>query len=185
MSDTAFRTQNPSTIYSMRPQTDWGAIWAGAFTFAAIWSIFEVLGLAIFGSASTQAATVGTGISVGMSIWTIVLTIIAMYVAGLETGRLARVTTRHDGFIHGIVMFGLAVVSTIVLTSVAGGLWGAGATVRTGYLMSFTTGGEWVEFLALFLGWLAAMGGASTGVARISADTRQETQPPIQMRPAA
>lgn len=183
MSDTAFRTQNPSILYNPRSQTNWGAIWAGVFTFAAIWTVFEVLGLAIFSSASTHAAVVNAGISVGMAIWTIVLTVIAMYVAGLETGRMAAVVTRHDGLIHGIIMFGLAVVSMIVLTSLAAGMWPVVGTIRAGYLMNLTATAEWAEFIALFLGWLAAMGGASTGVARI--ETRQLAQPPIPMRPAA
>jgi len=185
MSDTAYRTPNPSTIYSPRLQTSWGAIWGGVFTFAAIWSVFEVLGLAIFSSASPHVAAVNTGMSVGMSIWTIVLTIIAMYVAGLETGRLSAVTTRHDGLVHGIIMFGLSVISMIVLTSLAAGLWSVAGTVRAGYLTNLTAGAEWAEFVALFLGWLAAMGGASTGVARGNLETRQPAQPPIPMRPAA
>ena len=43
--------------------------------------------------------------STGIAIWSIVLTIIAMYVAGRETERLAGITTRHDGIIHGLIMF--------------------------------------------------------------------------------
>jgi hypothetical protein len=31
-------------------RTDWSAVWGGAFTFAAIWMVFESLALAIFGS---------------------------------------------------------------------------------------------------------------------------------------
>ena len=45
-----------------------------------------------------------------MGVWTVVLTISAMYVAGLETGHLAGVVARHDGLMHGMMMFGLAVV---------------------------------------------------------------------------
>ncbi len=182
MSDTAFRMQNPPTIYATRMRTDWGAIWAGVFTFAAIWAVFEALGYALFNSGANVHA--GAGASVGLSIWTVVLTIIAMYVAGLETGRLAGVVTQHDGLVHGIIMFGLSVVSVIIVSSVAGGLWMAGTGLRGGYVLSLTTGAEWAEFVALFLGWLAAMGGASTGVARRYVETRQPSQP-IQMRPAA
>ena len=112
-------------------RTDWGAIWAGLFTFTAIWSIFGLLGLAIFAGTEAPAGAVagaGMGLSLGMDIWIVVLTIIAMYVAGRETGHLAAVTNRHDGLLHGF------------------GRWG------------------WTGFLTLFLGWLAAMGGASTGV---------------------
>ena len=72
------------------PRTDWGAIWAGVFTYVAIWSVFELLGIAIFASiGNPDAAGSAAGMGLGMGIWTMVLTIIAMYVAGRETGRLA------------------------------------------------------------------------------------------------
>lgn len=179
MSDTAFRTQDPA-LYRTGLRTNWGAIWAGVFTFAAIWTVFEALALAIFPGAP---ATLG-GASVGLAIWTIVLTIIAMYVAGLETGRLAAVATRRDGLIHGIIMFGLSVVSTMILTALVSGLWSPAVTGHGQYTLTFNAGAQWAEFVALFLGWLAAMGGASTGVDRRYFGTRQPAQP-VEMRPAA
>lgn len=87
-------------------RTDWSAVWGGAFTFAAIWMVFESLALAIFGTAH-----LGSGIAA----WTIILTIIAMYVAGLETARLAGVSTRRDGVAYGMMMFGLATTSDMVV----------------------------------------------------------------------
>jgi hypothetical protein len=154
---------------TLRPRTDWGAIWGGVFTFAAIWSVFGVLGMAIFASAANpRAAQPVTGMSVGMGIWAIVLTIIAMYVAGRETGRLAAVTNRHDGWIHGMIMFGLSVVASLVLTILAGatltGGTGVEGSAHSAYLINVFTGLGWIGFLSLFLGWLAAMGGASSGV---------------------
>ena len=179
MSDTAFRTQDPA-LYRTGLRTDWGAIWAGVFTFAAIWTVFEALALAIFPGAPAAQG----GASAGLAIWTIVLTIIAMYVAGLETGRLAGVTTRHDGLVHGIIMFGLSVVSTIIITSLMSGFWTPAATGHAQFTLTFNAGAQWAEFVALFLGWLAAMGGASAGVMRRYTGTRQ-VAPPVEMRPAA
>jgi len=46
-----------------------------------------------------------------MGIWTVALTIIAMYFAGFETARLAGFSTRHDGLVHGLMMFDLTFVS--------------------------------------------------------------------------
>ena len=175
MSDAAFRLQNPPAGYPAGLRTNWGAIWAGVFTFAAVWTVFEALGMAIFNG----------GTSVGMQIWTVILTIIAMYVAGIETGRLAGLTNRHDGLVHGIVMFGLAVVSTLVITTLATGALTAASATRVGYTSVFATGTEWAEFCALFFGWLAAMGGASSGVGRRAVEVRKPAEPPIQMRPAA
>jgi hypothetical protein len=156
-----------------RQGTRWGAIWAGVFTFAAIWAVFEALGVAIFPNSG--------GGSVGIQVWSVVLTIIAMYVAGLETGRLANIVNQHDGLIHGMVMFGLSVVSAVILTTFATGVLYGGSTTHA---VTIAAGTEWGYFCALFFGWLAAMGGASTGVARRFAAT-SVTREPIQMRPAA
>lgn len=174
MSDAAFRTNSP--VWSTAGlRTNWGAIWGGVFTFAAVWMVFEALAVAIF----TDRA------SAGMQIWTVILTIIAMYVAGLETGRLAGLTNRHDGLVHGIIMFGLALVSTVVLMTLATGVVVGATAPRVGYVFAFGPGTEWAGFFALFLGWLAAMGGASTGVARRSLEIRRPVEPPIEIRPAA
>ncbi|HTV66510.1 MAG TPA: hypothetical protein VMD98_12950 [Bryocella sp.] len=158
---------------SYSPATRWGAIWAGVFTFAAIWTVFESLAIAVFPNTS--------GGSIGFQIWTVILTIIAMYVAGLETGRLAAIANRHDGLIHGMVMFGLSAVSAVILMTFATGMFWRG---NTAHVVTISAGTEWGYFCALFLGWLAAMAGASTGVARrvIGSTASRE---PIPMRPAA
>lgn len=171
MSDRGFAIQNDSYTYG--PGTRWGAIWAGVFTFAAIWGVFETLGIAIFPTGGTD---------VGLQIWTVVLTIIAMYFAGLETGRLAGIVNRHDGLVHGIIMFGLSAVSAVVLTALATGVLLGGNAAHTVYI---ATGTQWGYFCAFFFGWLAAMGGASTGVARRLIATSTVPREPIQMRPAA
>lgn len=78
---------------ALRVRTDWGAIWAGVFTFIAIWSVFGFLGMAVFASAANPRASFPvTGMSVSMGIWAIVLTIIAMYI-----GRLGNRKTRCSG----------------------------------------------------------------------------------------
>lgn len=152
-------------------RTDWGAIWAGLFTFTAIWSIFGLLGLAIFAGTEAPAGAVagaGMGLSLGMDIWIVVLTIIAMYVAGRETGHLAAVTNRHDGLLHGMIVFGLSVGALLMLVVVGGnnmsGNAGAYSGTLNGHLLATFGRWGWTGFLTLFLGWLAAMGGASTGV---------------------
>lgn len=166
MADIEYRNE---TFPTTRLRTDWGAIWGGTFTFMAIWSVFGALGLAIFSSnANPAVATPVSGQSYGLGIWVIILTIIAMYVAGRETGRLAAVTTRHDGLIHGMIMFGLAVVGALVLLSLGGsvltGGTGLSAGVHNPYVLNMASALGWMGFVSLFLGWLAAMWGASSGV---------------------
>lgn len=152
-----------------RRGTNWSAIWAGVFTFAAIWSVFGALGLAVFASSANPNATHPiAGMGVGESIWVIVLTIIAMYVAGLVTGRLAAATTREDGVVHGQAMFGLAVVGVLVLVALAGAGLSSGAAAGTAsahgsHVLGVVADAGWAGFLALFLGWIGAMLGSSHG----------------------
>lgn len=170
--------------------TDWKAIWAGTFIFYAIWAVFGALGLAIFASnASPNAKSPVMGQSIGMGIWAVILTIIAMYVAGRQTGRPAAVGSRHDALIHGLIMFGLSVVGLIVLVSLGGtaitqsnATTGA-ATTHSSYALTVISDLGWAGFVSLFLGWLAAVFGASAGAGRMV--EAQRTPEVRQMRPAA
>lgn len=195
MADVAYRDElayhDDTVIYGGPARVSWGAIWAGVFTFSAIWAVFETLGLAIFaGRANPNVTAPVTGQSIGIAIWSIILTIIAMYVAGRETGHLAAVTNRHDGLIHGMIMFGLSVVSAIVLTSLAGAVLSGGtgilgSSVHSGYTPGVFADMGWASFVALLLGWLAAMGGGSQGVARRNEPPTRNARDVRDIRPAA
>lgn len=151
---------------------DWGAIWAGTFTFLAIWSIFGVLGMAVFATAANpNTPRPVLGMSTGMDVWAIILTIIAMYVAGVVTGRLAGVANARDGAVHGMTMFGLSVAAVILVlglgeSAIVGGTTNGTPylTTHSPYILGLFASVGWVGFVAMFLGWLAAMGGASTGM---------------------
>jgi hypothetical protein len=145
---------------------NWSAIWAGVFAFIAIWSVFGALGLGIFASsASPSAAVPVSGMSVGMAIWSIILTIIAMFVAGRITGGLAGITNPREGAIHGMAMFGLAVTSALLIVVIGRSAFGSAAVaggVHSAYVLDMFSYLGWTLFVSLFLGWLAALGGAST-----------------------
>jgi Trk-type K+ transport system membrane component len=149
---------------------NWGAIWAGLFTFVGIWAVFGMLGEAIFASAANANSPnpVGNGIGWGMGIWAIVLTAIAMYVGGRVTSGLSRSETRHSALLQGQTMFGLAVVAATIIivlggSAISGGN-GANTSATSAYGLSLLSGLGWVGFISLFVGWLAALGGAATGV---------------------
>lgn len=164
MAQLSYREENAAFF---RRKTDWGAIWAGVFTFVAIFTVFGTLGVATFtSSANPNAARPVLGMSVGIGIWAIVLTIIAMYVAGRETSHLAAVNTRHDGLIHGMVMFGLSVIAVLIVAAIGGTALNSGTqnVSATPYVFTLAADLGWVGFAALFLGWLAALWGASSGV---------------------
>jgi hypothetical protein len=176
MAASTFESQNAVLAHS---HVDWGAIWAGVFTFVAIWSVFGVLGGAIFASAANpSAAHPVMEMGVGMSIWAVILTIIAMYVAGLETGRLAAVGSRSEGIIYGMAMFGLSMVAALTLLALGGSTimgGGTNASMHSSHVFGVISGLGWAGFISLFLSWLAAMIGASSGIRR-----KTQTDPSVQ-----
>jgi hypothetical protein len=133
--------------------------------------VFEFLAVALFGIAHLGSA---------IALWTIVLTIIAMWVAGMETARLAGYSTRHDGIVHGLMMFGLAIMGAIAAMLLSTTVLGT-ATVRDALSNGIAPATAWTAFLSLFLGGLAAMGGASTGIER----KKELVRDTVPMRPAA
>jgi hypothetical protein len=169
--------------------TSWGAIWDGMFSFIAIWSVFGILGEAIFASsANPNAAQPVSGMSVGMGIWAVILSIIAMYVGGRVTAQFANVADRTSRIMHGMAMFGvsvMAVVMTVILsgTALSGGN-GLAAGARSPYMLTAFSDIGWIGFACLFLGWLAAMGGAAQqGVSKSAIGGRSDNLHDI--RPAA
>jgi hypothetical protein len=147
----------------------WSAIWAGVFTFLTIWFVFGALFLAIFARSAD--------FDVAISIWGIVLTIIAMFIAGRATGQLAGVTRSIDGAGLGMVMFGLAVVASMFVLVVganviAGGAQTAGTAHASAVVEIFSDFG-WAFFIALFLGWIAAMAGASSAHKQLAQPSMQ------------
>lgn len=165
MADLDYRTEAATYPY----RTHWGAIWGGVFSFFAIWTVFGMLGEAIFASAaSPNAAHPVTGMPYGEGAWMIILTIISFYVAGRVTAHLANLPDRTGRIMHGMTMFGLSTVGFILLLTLGGmALAGTGAGIPAGthspYVLSVAADLGWVGFIGLFLGWLAAMGGAAHG----------------------
>jgi len=165
MADLDYRTEAATYPY----RTRWGAIWGGVFSFFAIWSVFGMLGEAIFASAaSPNAAHPVTGMPYGEGAWMIILTIIAFFVAGRITSHLANLPDRTSRIMHGITMFGLSTVGFILLI-ILGGMALTGTTTgipagpHSPYVLTVFADLGWIGFIALFLGWLAAIGGAAHG----------------------
>jgi hypothetical protein len=187
MADLAYRNDVPARLTS---GTAWGAIWAGTFSFIAIWAVFGILGEAIFASsANPNGSQPVSGMSVGMGIWSVILTIIAMYVAGRVTAHFANVADRTSRIMHGMTMFGLsvmAVVITVILsgTALSGGT-GLTAGAHSPYTLTVFSDIGWIGFVCLFLGWLAAMGGAAQQGAYNTAIGGRTNKDVQDIRPAA
>jgi hypothetical protein len=146
-------TYQTEIVVPRRKTVDWSAIWAGLFVFAALWAVFEFLGVAIFGPPAQ------TG-NIPLEIWTIVLTTAAMYFAGVETGKRVAVTLGSDAASHGTMMFGLVVVAGTILTAYAH--WMAQPITVNALPAAHGSVSMWLTFIALFLGWIAAMAGAAS-----------------------
>lgn len=175
MADIAYR--NEGIAYPVS-RTNWGAIWIGLFTFITVWSIFGLLGEAIFASnANPNTASPVAGQNWGLGVWSIILTIISMYVAGRATGHFSGFADRAGRIWHGIAMFGLSVISIVVVVVLSGALMTGGAGVtgssHSPYMLTVFADIGWVGFISLFLGWLAAMGGAVHGISE-KAESKQD-----------
>lgn len=82
--------------------------------------------------------------------------------AGRETGHLAGVANRHDGLIHGMMMFGLSVVGMLVLVSIGGsalsGGTGVNGTAHSPYILTVFADLGWLGFVASVLGLVGGHG---------------------------
>lgn len=117
-------------------RVSWSAIFAGVVLVIAIEVLLGVLGVGVgLGFVSPKAGTTpdAGSFGVGAGIWWLVSTVIALVIGGYVAARLAGVPTRFDGVLHGLVIWGLALLLTVYLiTSAVGGLIGGAFSVIGG-----------------------------------------------------
>jgi hypothetical protein len=165
MADPGYRTPSmPTGVVSAGPSverwgTPWGAVWAGAFSAAAIWTVFGQLGVAVFRSAGSLNTA---GMSWGMGVWSIILTGIALFVGGRVTARMGDLRTSRDAVMAGQTMFGLTAVGVLVFLVLMGARSATGVTATTApsYVGSVIRGAGWFGWIGVLVGWLGAMAGA-------------------------
>ena len=149
----------------------WSGIFAGTFVYLAIESTFGLLGTAIFSSASNPQAGVPTNpsMSTGLQVWMIILSIIALYFAGKTSSKLLA-RDGNLGLYHGLVTFGMAVFSTVLIIAISMIGTTAVATARAGNLATYiSAGGEWWLFVAFVLSMIAAAVGGLHGARGLTA----------------
>lgn len=138
--------------------TAWGAIFGGTFVYLGIMATFGALGGAIFAS---------SGNVTGIGIWMTILGIIALFCGGRTVGRLARVTDKNTGVYLGMITFGMCIFATMLSLAL---VWNSVAMPAVGVvrwdIASLAQSGGWGLFVALFLGMLGCVGGASQAVPR-------------------
>lgn len=91
----------------------WGAIFAGLFVAIGVHLVLALLGVAIGMSAWSPASpggVDGSDVATGVGIWAAISALIALFVGGATTGRLAGILNRKDGALHGAVLWSLTTV---------------------------------------------------------------------------
>lgn len=115
--------QQQQSIIILDHRLSWSAIFAGAIISLGIAVLLNLLGLAlgfnVFKVDSDLLANLGTG----SIIWLIASTIIATFVGGWIAGRLAEITLNIEGILHGLAVWALiTLITLLLLTTTAGSL---------------------------------------------------------------
>ncbi len=117
---TAPGSARPDTDHNLRvvpitTRLSWGAIFAGLLVATALQLVFAVFGSAI-GLAAWDTDS-GRALGIGAAIWAVVSLLIALYIGGGTTGRLAGVLTRKDGILHGILVWATSLLFAVWMIS--------------------------------------------------------------------
>ncbi|HEU5452635.1 MAG TPA: hypothetical protein VFU76_11650 [Terriglobales bacterium] len=138
----------------------WSAIFAGAFVFIAVMATFEALGIAIFGGSAPGA------LATGLTVWTTVLGIISLTLAGRAAGRLSYSVEKSHATYIGLVTFGLSVFATILVVALVATAVGANnpGTQVAGWPANIFAAGGYGTFVSLVLGMIGCVLGARGAV---------------------
>jgi hypothetical protein len=128
-----------ATFWGNRSRISWGAVLAGAVVAVATTLLLSLLGAAIgagsihaLDTTSTDLANYGTG----AAIWEIINLALSMAFGGYVAARLSGTHSHLDGELHGVTMWGVAVLlGSVLLAQALGSLigilgQGAGSVVR-------------------------------------------------------
>lgn len=116
-----------------RSRMSWQAVFAGVTIAIAVQIVLGLLGTGIGMSlvdpmnGSTPSAS---GFGIGAALWWVISTIVALGAGSYAASRIAGLTDRFDGFVHGLVIWGVTLIITLyLLTSAVGSI--IGGTFRT------------------------------------------------------
>lgn len=136
----------------------WGAIFGGAVAALGLWMMLSSFGVAV-GLTSVDPQNPGSLKSAGIftGIWNLVAAIGALLVGGLVVGRAGGSATRLGGALHGLVMWGLAMLA---------GAWLTGNILSSAVSTAVSVGSTVAQTAGVTVG--AAAGAAPMGVSGIA-----------------
>lgn len=125
------------TDMSSRGQVSWGAVWAGWAVAAGVaWLFYQLgaaIGLTVVDPAQDPTA-LNKGFSYGAGFWILLTWMVSLFVGGWYAGRMGSRPTQATGSLHGLAVWGLTAVISIVVgvVGVSGAVKGAGALIGGG-----------------------------------------------------
>lgn len=94
----------------------WGAVFAGVLTALATQLVLSALGILVgFGTANVTSINALRDVSAGVGIWTAISALISLFIGGYVASRIANVMFSSDGLWHGLTVWSLALVGSILL----------------------------------------------------------------------
>ncbi len=139
MAETVRSNNNPPVAPSARPVTyadvdmvvepatgrlhriSWGAVVAGMVLGVVIQMTLYLLGVTV-GAVTVNPLTEQdplAGLGTGLVIWDAASTLIALFAGGWVAGRLAGIPSQADGAIHGLVVWAMSVIVSVLIFSTA------------------------------------------------------------------
>lgn len=114
----------------------WGAIIGGVILVIAVQLLLSLLGAGIgLDTVNTNAGTTpnASSLGIGAGAWWVVTSIIALAFGGYVAAWLAGIELRWDGFLHGLITWGIATLLTVwLMSSAIGSVIGGGASALGG-----------------------------------------------------
>lgn len=99
-------------------RVSWGAIWAGVFVALFFQLLLGLLGLAIGLTVINIDQQINTtGLGIGAGIWMLITTLVSVFLGAFTAGRLAGLSAKYDGLLHGVVTLAFLVVLSLFLTA--------------------------------------------------------------------
>jgi len=108
----------PTDIAVAPARVSWGAIAAGWVVAAGVAWLFYQLGAAIGLTVADPAkdpTVIDRGFSIGAGVWILLTWMASLFVGGWFAGRFAPSRTRNSGAMHGLAVWGLTAVISIVV----------------------------------------------------------------------
>lgn len=134
MDESTLLRESAITDISRTSQASWGSIFAGWVLAAGIaWLFYELgaaVGLTVIDPAKDQTV-IGKGLPIAAGAWLLVTWVVSLFLGGLFAGRLAGKPDPGVGMLHGMAVWSVTAILTLVLgaVGVAGLAQGASAVI--------------------------------------------------------